>query len=77
MAKKEEDMDFDELLTKNTALQSSGYYKRVKWVHDHESSIRKTAHTLYKERIEKGIEGNALADWYRAQSILLLLEFIQ
>lgn len=77
MSKKEEAMDFDELVTQNTALQSSGYYKRMKWVHDHESSIRKTAHELYLERIEKGIEGNALTDWYRAQSILLLLEFIQ
>lgn len=76
MPKKEDLLDYDELLTKNTALQNTAYYRRIKWDHEHKSEVRKLAHTLYTERMEKNIEGNELADWFRAKSILLILEFI-
>lgn len=79
MAKKEDLLDYDELLTKNTALQNTAYYRRIKWDNDHKSEVRKLAHTLYLERVEKHIEGNELADdlgrstiqWSTAVAVLL------
>ncbi|OJF76091.1 MAG: hypothetical protein BKP49_08025 [Treponema sp. CETP13] len=69
--------EFDKLLTQNTRLQNTAYYRIITWNHENEGRIRKRAYELYEDRVRNNEEGNALADWYEAKSILLLLEFIK